>query len=369
MERPVFKPVGTPVKELDTPALVVDLDVLQSNIETLHSFFRYRDAKLRPHVESHRCPAIAHKQLAAGGTIGGISVTTVGQAEVFAQSGFDDIFIANEVVTQQKIDRVCAVAKNCRISLACDNQDNAQDLSEAAEVHDVDLGVMVDIHTKLERCGVPPGRPAVNLAHTINRSTNLIFKGLTTYEGIIEASSPEECTTESRRCIQQVLDTREMIEAEGIEVSVVSAGGTHNYEIAGDMSGVTEVPAGSYALMDSGYREHKPQLDTAARVLGTVISRPESGLAWLDVGQKAISIDAGLPAVDNMAGVTVLSMSAEHGGITLESDVGQALDLGEKVWLTPRDIGACVNVYDYINGVRNGRLEAVWDVKARGLYR
>jgi D-serine deaminase-like pyridoxal phosphate-dependent protein len=369
MERPVFKPVGTSVEELDTPALVVDLDVLQSNIETLHSFFRDRDAKVRPHVESHRCPAIAHKQLAAGGTVGGVSVTTVGQAEVFSQSGFDDIFIASEVVTGRKIDRACAVARDCRIMLACDNPDNVRDLSEGAGAHGVDLGVVVDIHTRLERCGVEPGRPAVDLARAIAGSPNLTFKGLMTYEGVIDTSGPEENAAESRRCIQQVLDTREMVEQEGIDVAVVSVGGTHNYEIAGEMSGVTEVPAGSYALMDAGYRQSRPQFATAARVLGTVISRPEPGLAWLDVGQKAIGIDSGLPAVDGLDGVTVMSMSAEHGGLTLESEAGEALALGDKVWLTPRDIGSCVNVYDYINGVRNGRLEVVWDVEARGRYR
>ena len=369
MERPVFKPVGTPVEELDTPALVVDLEVLQRNIETLHSFFRDRDAKVRPHVASHRSPAIAHKQLAAGGTVGGISVTTVGQAEVFAPRGFNDIFIANEVVTRQKIDRACAVAGDCRITLACDSPDNVRDLSDAAGAHGVDLGVVVDIHTRLERCGVEPGRPAVDLARAIDRSPSLSFKGLMTYEGVIDTSDPDELAAESRRCIQQVLDTREMVEREGVEVAIVSVGGTHNYEIAGDMSGVTEVPAGSYALMDGGYRERRPQFANAARVLGTVISRPEPGLAWLDVGQKAIGIDAGLPAVHDLDGVTVLSMSAEHGGLTLESDAGEALDLGDKVWLTPRDIGSCVNVYDYIHGVRNGRLEVVWDVEARGRYR
>ena len=369
MERPVFKPVGTPVEELDTPALVVDVDALQGNIETLHSFFRDRDAKVRPHVEAHRSPAIAHKQLAAGGTVGGISVTTVGQAEVFAQRGFNDIFIANEVVTRRKIDRACAVAGECRITLACDNPDNVRDLSEAAGARGVNLGVVVDIHTRLERCGVEPGRPAVDLARAIDRMPNLAFKGLMSYEGVIDTSGEDELATESRRCIQQVLDTRESVEREGIDVEMVSVGGTHNYEIAGEMSGVTEVPAGSYALMDSGYRERRPQFETAARVLGTVISRPEAGLAWLDVGQKAIGIDMGLPAVDDVDGVTVMSMSAEHGGLTLESDAGEALDLGDKVWLTPRDIGGCVNLYDYINGVRNGRLEAVWDIEARGRYR
>ena len=107
-------------------ALVVDLNALLRNIETLHAFFRDRDAKVRPHVASHLCPAIAHKQIAAGGTVGGISVATVGQAEVFAQRGFDDILIANEVVTRRKIERVCAMAGECSVTLACDSPDNVR---------------------------------------------------------------------------------------------------------------------------------------------------------------------------------------------------------------------------------------------------
>ena len=119
MERPIFKPVGTPVAQLDTPALVVDLPILERNIDTLHAFFRERDAKVRPHVESHRCPAIAHKQLAAGGTVDGICVGTVGQAEVFIEHGFTDILVAGEIVTPQKISRLCALARHARMTVAC----------------------------------------------------------------------------------------------------------------------------------------------------------------------------------------------------------------------------------------------------------
>jgi D-serine deaminase-like pyridoxal phosphate-dependent protein len=369
MERPVSKPVGTPSEELDTPALVVDLDTLERNIETLHSFFLRRDAKVRPHVESHRCPAIAHKQLAAGGTVGGISVTTVGEAEVFAQRGFADIFIANEIVTTQKIARVCSLAKGCAITLAADTEDNVRDLSDAAVELGVTLGVVVDIHTRLERCGVQPGRPAVDLAGAIGRAPGLSFKGLMSYEGVIREPDQDELEAESRRCIQPVLDTREMVERAGMDVEVVSVGGTHNYEIAGDMKGVTEVPAGSYALMDHGYKEYRPQLSPAARVLATVISHPEPGLAWLDLGQKAIGMDTGLPVVDGIPGATVFTMGAEHGGLKLEGDADSMVDLGGKVWIAPLDIGNCVNVYDFVNGVRNGRLEVVWEIEARGTYR
>ena len=369
VERPIFKPMGTPVEDLDTPVLVVDLDLLEHNIETLHSFFRDRPAGVRPHVESHRCPAIAHKQLAAGGTVGGISVTTVGEAEVFAQAGFDDIFVANEIVTSQKIGRLCALADGARITVATDSPDNVRDLSGAAQSQGVTLNVAVDIHTRLERCGVSPGEPAVDLARVIVGARNLDFAGLMSYEGTILSEDIEELASESRRCIQQVLDTREMVESAGMDVDVVSVGGTHNYEIAGAMTGVTEVPAGSYALMDYRYLEHRPQLKPAARVMSTVTSHVEPGRAITDSGQKAVGPDTGLPVITDIPGATLARMSAEHGIVELEGDAQSIVDLGAKVWLTPWDVGNCVNVYDYIHVVRDGKLTAVWDVAARGRYR
>ena len=154
-----------------------------------------------------------------------------------------------------------------------------------------------------------------------------------------------------------------------MEVGVVSVGGTHNYEIVGDMAGVTEVPAGSYALMDERYRQHRPQLQPAAKVMATVTSHPEPGLAIIDTGQKAIGVDPGLPAVDGIPGAAAIRLSAEHGILSLEGDADGQLDLGDKVWLVPWDVGACANLHDYIHAVRDGRLEAVWNVAARGRYR
>ena len=369
MERPIFKPIGTPVEQLDTPALVVDLEALDHNIETLHAFFRRRETKVRPHVESHRCPTIAHMQLAVDGTVGGISVITVGEAEVFAQSGIADIFVASEVVTKQKIARLCALARKGKLTVAVDNPQNVQDLSDAAQNAGVTLNVVVDIHTRLDLCGVEPGQPAVDLARVVSKAQGIHFKGLMTYEGAILVEDAEELAAESRKWIQQVLDTREMIEKDGMEVEAVSVGGTHNYEIAGAMSGVTEVPAGSYALMDYRYRKNRPQFKQAAKVMTTVMSHPEPGKAFLDSGQKAIGIDTGVPVAEGIAGATLIRMSAEHGYLQLEGDAQNSIDLGEKVWLTPWDTGTCVNVYDYINAVRDGKLEAVWDIAARGRYR
>ena len=369
MERPIIKPVGTPVEQLDTPALVVDLDILEQNIETMHSFFRLKDAKLRPHIESHRSPAIAHKQLRAGGTVGGICVSTIGQAEVFAASGFTDIFVANLVVTPLKIARLCYLAKQVRMTVAVDGMKNVDDLSEAASSKGVVLDVVVYVHTRLNSLGVEPGQPAVDMAKTIANAEGLRFAGLMTYEGLILDGGPEQTAPLYLRCIQKVLDTREMVEKAGIDVSVVCVGGTYNYEIVGTMDGVTEVPAGSYALMDGKYRPYRKQFELAARVMTTVTSVPEAGVLLTDGGRKSIGEDTGDPAVEGIPGASVAGLSAEHAKLLLEPSAGATVDMGDKVWFTPRDIGTCVNLHDYLHGVRDGKLEVVWEVPARGRYR
>ena len=366
MERPVLKPVGTPVEELDTPALIVDLDVLDKNIETVHSFFESSQAKLRPHVEAHRCPAIAHKQLAAGGTVGGISVGNVGVAEVFAQRGFNDILVAGEIVTSQKIARLCALAHSAKITVAVDSSDNVKDLSNAASAGGVGLNVVVEVNTGMNLCGVEPGQPALELAKIVAGSAGLTFAGLMSIERAdIDADKQAES---SKQSIQKLLDTRDLLESNGLSVDIVSIGGTHDYEIAGATAGVTEVSAGAYALMDARHRSSRPQLSPAAKVLATVTSRPEPGTVILDSGKKAIGDDTGMPLVEALPEHTVAALSAEHGRLMVE-DGDSHLKLGDKVWLTPWDLGASANVYDFIQGVRNGKLEAVLDIAARGRYR
>lgn len=366
MERPVLKPVGTPVEELDTPALVVDLDILEKNIETVHSFFKGSRAKLRPHVEAHRCPAIAHKQLAAAGTVGGISVGNVGVAEVFAQQGFSDILVAAEIVTPQKITRLCALARSAKITVAVDGPDNVKDLSDAVRAGGVGLNVVVDVNTGLNLCGVEPGQPALELAKAVAESGGLTFAGLMSIERAdLDGDKQAE---RSKQSIQRLLDTRELLESNGLSVDIVSIGGTHDYEIAGATAGVTEVPAGAYALMDARHGPHRPQLTPAARVMATVTSRPEPGVVILDSGKKAIGDDTGMPLAEALPDHTVAALSAEHGRLMVE-DGDSDLKLGDKVWLTPWDLGASANVYDFMQGVRDGRLEAVFDVAARGRYR
>jgi D-serine deaminase-like pyridoxal phosphate-dependent protein len=369
MERPIFKPAGTPVLDLDTPALVVDLPTLEHNLATLHTFFRQRQVKVRPLVSTHLCPALAHQQLAAGGTVGGIGVTTLGQAEVFATHGCSDILVTNRIITPAKISRLCALAHQARITVAVDNPGNVATLSAAAAQRGVTLQVAVDIQTSASPCGVEPGQTALDLVRAVLQAPHLDFVGLMANEEPIFTRDRAELLAVLRQRLQPLLDTRGMLEQAGIDVRMVSVGGTTTYDMAATLEGVTEVRAGTYALMDARYGQYLSTLRPAARVLTTVTSRPEPGTAITDAGQKAVSIDLGLPTVADVPGAAAAGLSAEHCRLHLDGEAESKVELGQKIWLIPWDISTCVNLYDSLYAVRHGVLERVWPVAARGHYR
>jgi len=368
MERPIFQSIGTPTLELDTPALVLDLDTMQQNIETLHGFFLGSQATVRPHVSCHQCPNIARRQMAAGGTSSGIAVASVGEAQVFGDAGFADILVANQVVTRAKIGRLCGLARTSRVGVAVDNPDNVTLLSEIAREADVTLHILVEVESGLGRCGVAPGRDAVELARSVAGSPNLVFQGLMAYEGALRCQNREELEAETRRRLQPVLDTRKLIEEAGLSVSTVSVGGTHNYDIAGTMPGVTEVQAGSYALMDHNYCRYRPEFLPAVKVLSSVLSHPIPTRAVVDAGHKATGPDRGAPVLEGIDGATATRFSAEHGILDLESPATHGLTPNEKVWLVPYDLALAINQYDFFRAVKDGRLAGFWPIAARGRF-
>ena len=349
MERPTFKPIGTPSEELDTPALVIDLDALDANVSLVHSAVRAGGASIRPRLDYHLCPAIGHIQVGAGGS-NGVAVSTLGQAEVFSQHGFTNILVTNLAVTRPKIARAAALARRIKVAVLADNPVNVDALSAAAQSAGATLGVAVAVRTESSALGLtPPDAPG--LAAHISGSTNLDFAGLVCSSGI-----------------EPLLEAAANCRASGIEVPMVAAEGSRDYESNAATDGVTDILAGSYALNDNSLASSTPELKKAARILATVISSKDDGLVWVDAGQKATSIDTGLPSVDNVDGVVVPRMSAEHGAIVNEAGNSWDLDVGSKVWLVPDNIANTANVYDYIHATRVGRLEAIWEVSARGHY-
>ena len=349
MERPTFKPIGTPSEELDTPALVVDLDALDANVRLVHSAIRDSGVSIRPRLDYHLCPAIGHIQLGAAGT-SGVAVSTLGQAEVFSQHGFNDILVTNLVVTRSKLARAAALGRRIKLAVLADSSHGVDELSEAATSAGSNLGVAVAVRTDAPTLGVTPA-DAAPLAAQISGSPNLDLAGL------VGSSN-----------LDHLLEAVDNCRASGINVPKVIAGGSATYDSDAASGGVTDVLAGSYALNDNSLASRRPELQKAVRILATVVSNKDDGLVWVDAGQKATSIDTGLPAVDNVDGVAVPRMSAEHGAIVNEAGDRWDLDVGSKVWLVPHDVANTANVYDYIHATRDGRLEAIWEVSARGRY-
>ncbi len=361
MERPVFKPVGTPIEELDTPALVIDLDALEHNLATVHDSFARREAALRPDMGAHLCPAIASKQLAAGGTVGGVAVSTVGEAKVFAQDGIRDILIAGLLVTEAKIQAACGIAAASEITLVAERADVIGRMSDAASDRGVSLRVLVQVRTTDNRPGVGSAEEAVTLARAITDAAGLRFGGLFANGG--SDDRPDSGAVNTLRTM------RDGLKAAGFDAETVCLASNDESALANDGGVVTEVVSGVYALMDHNHSTRHLALKHAARLLTTIITRPEPDVGWLDTGQKAGSVDTGLPVIDGVPGATLTRMSAEHGGLSLEGDAQGALQVGSKVWLIPADIANVVNLYDYVYAAQGGKLAATWEVAVRGRYR
>ena len=359
MERPILKPIGTPVEQLDTPALVVDLDRFRANVEAVHSFFADRRAKVRPFVGTHRCPALAHLQLAVDGHAGGVAVGTVGQAEAFVDAGIWDVMITGKAVTAPKIAALCALAGRATVSIAVDSGDNVSDISAAAAARGVKVGLLVELDTGLGLTGVPSGDAATGLARTISGLPGVQLKGLTTYFGRSQEGK------DGAVAVEQVLSAREAMEAAGLSAETVAVGSTADFEAAGRAEGVTEVVAGTYALGDVRYEGIRGDIEPAAMVLGTVVSTPVEGVAVGDAGMKSNGNDTGLPRPANVPGATVTYLSAEHFNLDLTGSTAE-VGIGDKVWFVPYETA---NHFDYIMAARDGRLEGIFEVVARGRYR
>ena len=367
MERPIFQPVGTPVEELDTPALVVDLDLMERNIQAYHGYFDGTPVTIRPVVTSHLCPQVARRQLAAA-AVRGIAATTLGEAEVFAASGFADILVANQIVTASKIRRLCALASQARVSVAVDSAANVAQLSAAANSAGVELGVLVEIEAGTGRCGIAPDAEAVALSRAVRDADGLVFRGIMATVPGPAGDDPDSHARQTRERLQVAVDAKDLMESAGLSVPEVSVGGAHCYTAVRDLPGITEVRAGRYPLMDVRLQSHLPDLSLAAMVLATVISHPVPEIAVLDSGHKATGPDNGRPVLQGVEGGFAARFSAEHGIVELESGAEGALAPGEVARLAPWELAATINQYDYIRAVRNGRLEGYWPLSARGRF-
>ena len=362
----LYRPTpGTLVEDLDTPCLVLDMDALDHNMDVMATYYEGRTSKLRPHGKNHKTPALAHRQMRLGGTIGGVCSAKVSEAEVMVHGGIPSVFITSEIREPLKIERLCTLAQQAEMLVACDNSENARDLSRAASAQGVTVGVVIELETGLRRCGVQDAAQGVELAKAVQSMPGLAFRGIMSHQVIPAMPEREDRVTEGRRVIQGVIDLKDAIEAAGIPVEIVSTGETWSYDVAGEIPGVTEIQGGSYLVMETGYG-YMTDFHYAGKVLTTVISTPRPGVAVGDAGQKTIATLRGMPEVEGRPRVTVESMDPDH--VVFRVGEGVSLNVGDQVTLIPSQQDATVSRWDRFVGVRNGRVEAVWDIQARGCH-
>ena len=359
--------IGMHKTELDTPALLIDLDKMEANIETMANYFSTVNAELRPHVKTHKTPIISHKQIAAGAI--GVTCAKLGEAEAVIHAGIRDVLIANQVVGPHKIARLINLAKHSEIMVAVDNFENVQAISEAAAAKGATVRMLIEVNIGMNRCGVEPGEPVLKLAEKIRQSPNLKFEGLMGYEGHTVAKRNQvERDAAAREAMQHLLGAKHYVEKQGVEVSIMSGGGTGTFNITGSIPEMTEVQAGSYIFMDSTYGNVEgvgEQFDCSLSVLATVVSRPSPNRVIVDTGLKVLAKEFGIPQPVGVNGVEMTGLSEEHGTIQV-SDENVSLKPGDKFEILPSHCCTTVNLHDRYYGIRNGIVESVWDIAARG---
>jgi len=357
--------IGSPIEEIDTPALLLDLDVMEANIETMARRFRAMPAELRPHAKTHKTPIITQKQIQAGAI--GVTCAKLGEAEVMAEAGIRDILIANQVVGEPKVTRLMSLARHSDVTVAVEDSRNVRHLAERAREKGVKLGVLVEVDVGNNRCGVTPGKPALLLAKTVKGHPSLNLRGLMGYEGFCQfLADMDEKKRKTAEAMDKLVGTRDTLEDAGVGVEIVSAGGTGTHMISGRHPGVTEIEAGSYVFMDARYSQ-VPGLEEfgqALSILSTVVSTNRPGKVICDAGLKTVTTEFGLPPVKGRDDARYVRANEEHGHV--EVDQGFDLSVGDRLELIPTHCCTNTNLYDHLHCVRDGQLEAVWRIQARG---
>lgn len=363
--------IGAPIAEIETPALLIDLDALGRNLAKMAEFSRSSGVSVRPHAKAHKSLEIAQRQIAQGAV--GLCAQTVGEAEVLVRGGICDVLLSNQIVSRHKLRRLAALARNARIALCFDAPDQVDAAAAVAREFGVELGGLVEIEVGMERCGIAPGRDAAALAQRIDQSPGLKFRGLQAYQGRAQhLPSYQERAQAIAYAVDAVRETREALAAATLSCEIVSGAGTGTFAIEAASGAYTELQVGSYVFMDAEYaRIHDKsgglyrEFEHSLFVLASVISTPSAQRAIVDAGLKSVSGERGPPWVYGRSGLECIGLSDEHG--KLASTPGATPpNLGEKIWLIPGHCDPTVNLHDWYVGVRNGQVEALWSIDARG---
>ncbi len=364
---------GMREEEIQTPCLILDLDALERNIRKMGEYARAHGMRHRAHGKMHKSVDVLKLQMELGGAIG-VCCQKVSEAEVFARAGIKDILVSNQVRDPAKIDRLARMPKyGCRTIVCVDDVTNVPELSEAARRHGTTIECFVEIDCGAGRCGVTTTEAVVEIAKAIDAAPGLKFTGLQAYQGAMQhIESFEERKAKLDAAIAQVKDAIAGLKQAGLEPEIVSGGGTGSYYFESGSGVYNELQCGSYAFMDADYgrirdkdgrRIDENEWENSLFILTSVMSHAKPDKAVCDAGLKAQSVDSGLPFIFGRDDVEYIKCSDEHGVI---ADPKGVLKINEKLKLVPGHCDPTCNVHDWYVGVRNGVVETVWPVSARG---
>jgi 3-hydroxy-D-aspartate aldolase len=368
-------PAAPGMKEADiqTPCLVLDLDALERNIKKMGDFAKQMGVRHRVHGKMHKSVDVAKLQERLGGSVG-VCCQKVSEAEVFARGGIKDVLVSNQVRDPAKIDRLARMPKLGARTICCvDDLANVADLSAAATRHGTTIECLVEIDCGAGRCGVNTTPAVVDIAKAIDAAPGLKFAGIQAYQGAMQhMDSYADRKAKIDIAVAMVKDAVDTLKAEGLDCDIVGGGGTGSYYFEGNSGVYNELQCGSYAFMDADYgrildkdgkRIDQGEWENALFILTSVMSHTKADKAICDAGLKAQSVDSGLPVVFGRTDVTYVKCSDEHGVI---ADPNGVLKVNDKLRLVPGHCDPTCNVHDWYVGVRNGVVETVWPVSARG---
>ncbi len=365
--------IGMDESDIQTPCLILDLDALERNIRKMGDYAKAHGMRHRVHGKMHKSVDVAKLQEKLGGAVG-VCCQKVSEAEVFARGGIKDILVSNQVRDPDKIQRLARLPKTGARAIVCvDDVNNVADLSAAAVSAGTELEVLVEIDCGAGRCGVTTTPAVVEIAEAVVAAPNLKFTGIQAYQGAMQHLDTYEARKEKLdAAIAMVKDAVDGLKAAGIDCELVSGGGTGSYYFESNSGVYNELQCGSYAFMDADYgrildkdgkRIDQGEWENALFILTSVMSHAKADKAICDAGLKAQSVDSGLPFIFGRDDVEYLKCSDEHGVI---GDPGNALKVNDKLRLVPGHCDPTCNVHDWYVGVRDGKVETLWPVSARG---
>ena len=360
------------IDDLPTPALVIDLDVFEKNLNKMQAHVTQHNLGLRCHTKMHKCPTIANKQIALGAM--GVCCAKVSEAEVMAAGGVEDILITSPVMTDDKLIRVVEVSKQIsNLTIVVDNEQGAKLLNDLSQGQVV--SVLVDLDPGMARTGIEPGEPALRLVeYIVEHCPNLNFAGLQMYIGnCMHIQGFEARKSKYQHLLSKGVETRQLLIDKGFEVKVFSGGGTGTFDMEPDLGVLTEIQAGSYAFMDIEYRDIGGQsneqffddFEPSLFVLTTAISQPQSRFITMDAGIKSLSTDTAYVEFRDVEGVKYHFGGDEHGIVQLNNP-SKSMALGDRLALIPPHCDPTVNLYDYYYPHRDGVISEIWPISARG---